>query len=431
MRGCVSPNLRTFAAEMKTASTIFLLVVFSLVGRAQVVYDSVMTVTPLQTDTLLEQLEQVMTVAETLDSLQAVERQQDKEERHRDPFIKRALRYIGGSRVPKDKPFDFTLLFGPGYSKTNSLTLGGGFAGQYSYNRKDPTLKRSDLSAFFSASIKGMVMLYVKTDNYMRGDRIRWDARIKIQNAPGDFWGMGYTFGRTDSLESRYHYWRVQARPNFLFRVAKNFYAGPSLDLHWMKVHDGYNQLWRGEDANIFSNGIGVTIQYDSRDVPINAFKGYYAQFKQMFYPKLTNHSYHFNTSEVFLQGYWRTWKDCVLAAQIHSRSMYGGTAPWFMLSLVGDNGNMRGYYEGRYRDRDILEGQIEFRQHIYKHIGVTLFGGFANVFPDYKHIEMKHTLPNFGMGIRWELKPRMNICLDLGFTRDKPGVQFSMGETF
>lgn len=415
---------------------VFTFLFASLFARAQVVYDSVMTVTPLEvnpaTDTLLQQLTETMEVIEALDSINTANQRKDSIAFKKLPFIKRALRYIGGSRVPKDKPFDFTLLFGPSYSKTNSLTIGGGFAGQYSYNRKDTTLKRSDLSAFFSASIKGMVMLYLKTNNYLRGDRMRWDARIKIQNAPGDFWGMGYDNGRNSSLETRYHYWRVQARPNFLFRVAKNFYLGPSLDLHWMKVYDGYKaNLWYSQKANVFSNGVGLNIEYDSRDVPINAFKGYYVQVQQMFYPKFSNKDYYFNKTEVFLQGYWRVWKDCHLAAQIHNSSLYGGVPPWFMLSQVGDNGNMRGYYIGRYRDKDIIEGQIEFRQHIYKHIGAVVFAGFANTFHDYQSFDFKQTLPNFGLGIRWELKPRMNICLDLGFTRNSPGVQFSMGETF
>ena len=91
----------------------------------------------------------------------------------------------------------------------------------------------------------------------------------------------------------------------------------------------------------------------------------------------------------------------------------------------------MRGYYEARYRDRNIIEAQLEFRQHIKGRSGVVAWVGFANVFRDTHTWQFRQTLPNGGFGYRWRFKPGVNVRLDLGFTRKGPGFIFSINEAF
>ena len=101
------------------------------------------------------------------------------------------------------------------------------------------------------------------------------------------------------------------------------------------------------------------------------------------------------------------------------------------MLAMVGQDGRMRGYYEGRYRDRDIVEAQVELRQHVYRRLGCVVWGGVANVFHDVDSFSASQTLPNYGVGVRWEFKHRVNVRFDFGFTRDKPGMEFKLNEAF
>ena len=90
----------------------------------------------------------------------------------------------------------------------------------------------------------------------------------------------------------------------------------------------------------------------------------------------------------------------------------------------------MRGYYEGRYRDRHYMAAQVELRQHIWHRIGAVVWVGAGNVFHD-RH-SFKHILPNYGIGYRWEFKKRVNVRLDVGF--GKPGqysFMFNINEAF
>ena len=55
---------------------------------------------------------------------------------------------------------------------------------------------------------------------------------------------------------------------------------------------------------------------------------------------------------------------------------------PWPMLARLGGSQRMRGYYQGRYTDNDMITLQIELRQRIWRRIGCAVWGGAGNVFP-------------------------------------------------
>ena len=99
-------------------------------------------------------------------------------------------------------------------------------------------------------------------------------------------------------------------------------------------------------------------------------------------------------------------------------------------MALLGDNRTMRGYYKGRYRDKHMATLQVEVRQHIYKRIGAVVWGGMGSVFHDKD--TFKHILPNYGIGLRWEFRNRVNIRLDYGFGKSgQNGFMFSINEAF
>ncbi len=71
----------------------------------------------------------------------------------------------------------------------------------------------------------------------------------------------------------------------------------------------------------------------------------------------------------------------------------------------MGGSQRMRGYYQGRYTDNDMITFQVELRQRIWRRIGCTVWGGAGNVFNSLDRFDWSETLPNYGVGLRWELK--------------------------
>ena len=101
------------------------------------------------------------------------------------------------------------------------------------------------------------------------------------------------------------------------------------------------------------------------------------------------------------------------------------------MLARMGGSQRMRGYYEGQYTDNDMITFQVELRQRVWRRIGVTVWGGAGNVFPTLADFDWSETLPNYGIGLRWELKKRTNVRLDYGFGRKTSGFMLNINEAF
>ena len=102
------------------------------------------------------------------------------------------------------------------------------------------------------------------------------------------------------------------------------------------------------------------------------------------------------------------------------------------MLAALGGSARMRGYYEGRYRDKNLIETQIELRQHIWRRNGIAVWVGAGNVFPSFSGFKWGLTLPNYGIGYRWEFKNRVNVRLDYGFgKKGQSGFLFNINEAF
>lgn len=340
-------------------------------------------------------------------------------------------RYFKNSNKGRDKRFDWGILAGPSYNKTTSLGIGGGVSGLYSWDRTDSLLQRSNINAFFSIYVSGMYLLTLNGNNYMRHDAQRWSYKARFKRQPTDFWGIGFQNGINNDQKSSYDAMQLYFRGDYVFRVAPNLYLGPQVEINNINARDMERpDLIRGQSTEVLSTGIGAVFQYDSRDVATNASRGNYLRMSQMFYPQL-QHGSKFMRTELTYSAYRRAWKGAILAMEAHGMFNYGDKVPWTMLAMVGEGSHMRGYYEGRYRDKLLMEGQVELRQHLWKRIGMAVFAGAANAFPDFHRIYFHQILPNAGVGFRWEFKKNVNLRVDFGMTKNKPGIEFNMNEAF
>lgn len=366
-------------------------------------------------------------VEQSVDSLSGTEVATPK---NRNPF-KWIGNYLRNTNKHEDRAFDFSLLIGPSYSAATSAGLGGTASGLYSWDRSDPTLPKSNVSIFANASLAGMLAVGLRGNNFLPHQRYRFDYQMLIYTFPSKFWGIGYENGLNDANKSDYNRVKFQFKPDFLFRLNDAIYVGPVVDIEWVNGFGFENaSLLEGQDKSVASYGAGFNFTYDTRDFVLNAFRGNYFCWEQMFYPSGFGNNYAFSYTDLTYCGYRQVWKGGVLAMELHTLFNYGDV-PWTMMAQVGVLGRMRGYYEGQYRDRNIMEGQVELRQHIKGRNGIAVWVGLANVFPNFGHIYLKQTLPNYGVGYRWEFKKRVNIRFDMGFTNDKPNFTFNINEAF
>lgn len=357
----------------------------------------------------------------------------------RDPFFRRLVKYFEGSNVDRtfEKKIDFTFAGGPSYSKTTSLGIGLLAAGLYRLDRTDSVTAPSDVSLFANVSISGVYAVGVTGNTIFSQDRRRLNYTVMFSSTPRDIWGVGYNAGRYNKPVSytEKHY-LVEA--NYLYRILPKTYVGTVLSFEHTagkKFSDEkqfLDLIYRyGEKTHYTATGLGVIVEYDSRDFIPNPFRGIYLSFQERIFPKgLGNCGKTLWRTMFKANAYQRVWKDCILAADLYAVFNSEGT-PWPMLARLGDNQRMRGYYQGRYADNSMITMQVELRQRVWRRIGCTVWGGAGNVFSSLDRFDWSHTLPNYGLGLRWELKKRVNVRLDYGFGKDTSSFLLSVNEAF
>lgn len=348
-------------------------------------------------------------------------------------WMTRFLDYFNDANKNKQhKRFDFSVIGGPHYASDTKFGLGIVAAGLYRTDPNDSILPPSNVSLFGDVSSVGFYMLGVRGNHIAPAGCYRIDYHLYFYSFPSDFWGIGYEMGDNDDNKSDMKRWQAQAEASFLFRVADNFYVGPMAAYDYVIGKQIERpELLQGMDKHIWNVGAGVSLVYDNRDNLTNPHRGIYLNLKQMFRPKFMGNDYAFSTTHFRFDAYQRLGKGTILAEDFGANLNFGNPS-WGMMAELGGTCSMRGYYEGRYRDKHSLEATVELRQHVWKRNGIVVWAGAGTVFPKFSSLRSRQILPNAGVGYRWEFKKNVNVRLDYGFGKSgQSGFLFNINEAF
>jgi len=344
----------------------------------------------------------------------------------------RVYRYFEESNeVREERKFDFSVIGGPHYASDTRLGFGVVASGLYRLDRSDRVLPPSDVSLYGDVTTTGFYLLGLRGNTIFPRDRFRVNGNIFFCSFPGSYWGIGYEMGRDDGNKQEYKRLESHVQFDFLCRVAGYLYAGPNFLFSHVEGRNFEDEsVLNGERRRVSSFGLGAVLSYDSRDFIPNPGRGFYVRLEQLFFVKEMGNRASFRRTSVEVRGFRTLWKGGILACGAQGIFNDGDT-PWSMVARLGGSYWMRGYYEGRYRDRDLVQAQVELRQKVYRRHGVALWVGAGNVFPKMERFRWSHTLPNGGVGYRWEFKNRINVRLDYGVGKGETGFYFSVNEAF
>ena len=349
----------------------------------------------------------------------------------------------------------YNILGGPSYTPDFGVLIGGSALLTFRMNPSDTTQRRSVVPMAIALMFKGGLNLFSKPQLFFKGDRFRIFGTFSYKNTQENFYGIGYDtnkdYVRSDTT-SQYRYSGVQVNPWFLFRLGhSNFFAGPQIDINYDKMskpakglveQESYKEAGgTAEGYSNFSSGLGFLLTYDTRDVPANAYKGMYLDFRGMMYQKFLGSENNFYRLEVDYRQYKSVGRRKVVAWTAQTKNVFGDV-PLTKYALSGTPFDLRGYYMGQFRDKTSHVVMAEYRQMIntqkrnwatklLSHVGYVAWAGCGFMGPNPGKIE--GVLPNLGVGLRIEVQPRMNVRLDLG--RDMVNKQnlfyFNMTEAF
>ncbi|WP_185731374.1 BamA/TamA family outer membrane protein [Larkinella rosea] len=279
---------------------------------------------------------------------------------------------------------------------------------------------------------------------------------LRVMHYPQASYGLGMNTSTDHVIDMDYNYLRAHA--TLLRRLAPNLYGGLGLqlDLHWnIRSWDaGHEQVsisgyTNGISGRSVSSGPILNLLYDNRPNSISPLGGEYISV--LFRDNVTwlGSDTHYQSLLLDLRKYVSVSNhkpENVLAFWSYNALTINGNPPFLDLPATAWDtyGNMgRGYIQGRYRGKDLLYAETEFR------FGITanrLLGGVvfansqtvSNTNPGTASTEHKlqfgRMAPATGLGLRFRMNKlsRTNLALDYSLgTHGSRGIYFNLGEVF
>ncbi len=333
----------------------------------------------------------------------------------------------------------------PAYTPELGFLIAGGGAMSWNGDVEVPTLPRSSLTLIAGGSTLGAFILQARLNTFLNNDDTRITTNVDVRDQPDNYFGVGMLNGFTrplgkDTTYLRRTWWNVD--PTLLKRIIGRLYAGVVLQFSGSVGRNISPGVASDPDfaafgPSIVNTGVGLTVQYDSRDVPINAWKGMLLSATWTGYAPVLGANTLFHTLAIdyrhyvnlFLRGSTLTW-------QVKYRTAFGN-APWSELTQVGTPFDLRAYRWGQFRDRTGFTAVLEYRfmlpvdeKLLWSHLGFAVWGGVGAMsptpLPDFTKV-----LPAAGGGLRVELLQRVTMRLDVGFGRHSHAVYFNFLEAF
>jgi hemolysin activation/secretion protein len=113
--------------------------------------------------------------------------------------------------------------------------------------------------------------------------------------------------------------------------------------------------------------------------------------------------------------------------------NIMGGDPPFYQLALLGGTKRVRGYYEGRYRDKNAMSTQVEYRSPFWRNrIGFAAFTGTGLVFHNFADFDLHYLKPSLGGGLRLKFNRKENIHFRIDVAYGKSlNYYFILSEAF
>ena len=353
-------------------------------------------------------------------------------------FIKRYINKLVNDTTNITKP---QLIIYPTLAFAPETSWEFGLSSLYVYYAKRDTNNRlSEVNGFTFYTLENQYGIWFDHALYAHKNRWSFIGRLRYQNFPLLYHGIGPEtpseyIARVDARQ-------LNIKERVLKKITNNIFAGPEVDFQRLSSvnfePNGTDSIQKPPGSEGSSNlGFGGGIVYDNRHNVLNVRNGGFAELALLHYDKKWGSDFSFTTIISDNRIYKSINRRDVLAAQIFGQFSIN-QPPFNQLALLGGESLMRGYYFGRFRDRNQLAAQAEYRMlplpfRFTKRWGATVFGSTGTVFNEFDDLTAGDFKWAGGAGLRFLLFPKKDIFtrLDFAFTNESKGIYIFIGEAF
>jgi len=338
------------------------------------------------------------------------------------------------------------------YSPELTWALGGAGNYYFKFSHKDSVIRTSFVQALGIVSLRGQLVFGFDGSIFFPKERFILRPHGSVSRFPDRFWGLGND-SRSEDKE-RYAISQYYLFPQLLRVVYRKFYVGAAYECQRVFSFEYYTKS-NGDPSlfdvqNVpgrkgsFTSGLGLMLLWDSRNNTFSSSKGFYVQYYINKYSHLLGSQFEFVSQTLDVRKYVSASRTSVLAFQFLGY-FNQGNVPIRTMANIGSGTIMRGYYDGRFTDKNLMAVQAELRQHLIHRLGVVAFAGAGRVARNFSEFFQSRSQsvsskgpisalkPSIGVGVRFALDKaeNLNMRFDVGFGKHSSGVYLNFSEAF
>jgi outer membrane protein assembly factor BamA len=309
-------------------------------------------------------------------------------------------------------------------------------ASTFHLKSRDTTTRTSNAQALALYTTRHQLVMAINGSIYFPGERFIINEQLSYSSFPDNFWGLGKQAADSSKESYKYKQYYIYLHPQLL--IGRNLFLGLVYEYQRVfEVEYAAGRLFDKENVSgrygYHISGLGLSLTYDTRNNAFSPDRGVMLQFYFDNFTSGFGSDYQYTNYVLDLRRFIRVYRGQVLALQAFS-SFTTGETPLRSLAYLGGANNLRGYYAGRFRDKNAAIVQAEYRVPLFWRLGAVGFAGLGNVGPQLKDIDFQDVKYSYGGGLRVALnkKEKLNLRLDYGIAKGHSrGFYLQIGEAF
>lgn len=324
------------------------------------------------------------------------------------------------------------------YAPETNLSFGLGMKGLFKMRGSGPETRTSNIPLSVQYTIENKYSFYSGFEIFFPQERYMLTGEVNVQSFPSLYFDVGQDTPKQN--EEQFGYSQILIEPIFLKNVFRKYlFLGGGIR---------YNRISRLEvepegllatsdqpgAGGSNSTGLQLAMIYDSRDNILNASTGMFLSITHGYYSTSFFSTQDFQLTKLDFRYYWQPLGKASSILGFHFITHFSyGDPPLLEQARLGGGDIMRGYFEGRYVDRNMVATQVEWRQKLNYRWGVVGFAGIGSVASSLDAFNFETIRPSFGVGIRFliDAPENLNIRFDYGVGNEKSNFYFKIAESF
>jgi outer membrane protein assembly factor BamA len=326
----------------------------------------------------------------------------------------------------------FVVLPGVGYTPDTGPSLGAATLWTFRVGGGEHPSK---LSSNGQVSLRGEAELNLDPEVWLDHDRWVVAFTSQIARREESFFGLGND--TTEADREDYDVDRLDTRLEVVRAITRELFVGVALIARFERIREVEpgGQLARDEVDNADGGslaGAGLVLRWDTRDKAFWPRSGWSVSAAPRLYGHVLGGDARFVCLTVDGSVCFNPWFDHVVALDGRV-DLHRGDTPFDELARLGGKRILRGMLEGRYRDRDLLFAQAEYRLPLFWRVGAVGFAGLGRVAPRVRDLPGGGFKTSVGGGLRFTVDrdDEVHIRFDAALADGDHGFYLTLLEAF